>query len=241
MNRSTMLASSVATLLLATGSAMSAQSTPTITMSAPATPTGIHYVANIATSPFRIPLTWTVTNVEGIGHVHEVNVTVTRVGPPDTFNVLVALNQPFHGNNANQTPSCKVDNAGVMALTSCVANSWTSVTIGKEWTINQYGVYKITSMACATGSDKLCSDGSEGDWDFREEFLIIEAPAPPAVANAYLKETAPKFKNHGCVIKQVAEVHAKYAGTTAGYGPKGGPYDTDKIHAHVEAFKLGCM
>jgi hypothetical protein len=88
----------------------------------------------------------------------------------------------------------------------------------------------------------------EGETD--EEVVIelqmvsVEYPAPPSVANAYINND-PNLKalpgrQRGCVISMVAQKHAKLAGTEDGYGPKGGPYDEQKIKDDVVDFFQTC-
>lgn len=78
-----------------------------------------------------------------------------------------------------------------------------------------------------------------GTCNCARSLLNAEYPAPPAVANAYIKDNPAVLaskKQHGCVISQIADEHAKYST----FRPKGGPYNTEMIEAYVVVFASTC-
>lgn len=167
-----------------------------------------------------------------------ITVTVTHsdtgagVDPVQNFDVRVGTSSLIGGPIADPFTQTAC-NAGMPAVCS-VSGDTATVTI--PWNISAPGEYAIAASArhggCAT-----CADADE------EAVTVValvsaEFPAPPAVANDYLKQMygkAIKSGVRGCIISQIANLHAK----ESKYGPKGGPYDEVGIRSDAETLLVG--
>ena len=138
------------------------------------------------------------------------------------------IGSPF--DNGNGCSSNVTNNA---AVTSCTTNGSNQANVGVNWSIPDFGNYTLEV------SVKHRGDTGVDDETLEVLSLSVEWPAPPAVANAYLKANPgilASKKQHGCVISQIAEMHAK----ESFFGPKGGPYDTGLIEDWVDSFASSC-
>jgi hypothetical protein len=121
--------------------------------------------------------------------------------------------------------------------TSCATNGLDQAAVTVNWTVqtvpSSYTLFVKSRHQSVTGTDE-------------EEVLVqvldVEYPAPPAVANAFINSQSSAIRKQfssavrGCVISQIAELHAKQEA----YGPKGGPYDVPHIQSDVRAFSGSC-
>jgi hypothetical protein len=144
------------------------------------------------------------------------------------------IGNPF--DNDNECSSNVTNNAAVTSCSTYVADATLAsnqARVGVNWSIPDFGNYTLevsVKHGGATGIDEETLEVLS---------LSVEWPAPPAVANAYLKANPGVLaskKQHGCVISQIAEMHAK----DSFFGPKGGPYDTDLIEDWVDSFAASC-
>ena len=214
-----------AAALLALGLPVSADA-PTITITSP-TAAAIVYSA---TFPFTQSIAFTVAhnenqgdpNAKDIRDVRNLEVRITQNGTTTTLaNSLVS--EPFKVGN---TPAC---NFGAVApYTNCTVPDTYTGTGAVNWTVPAPGTYGITVRAFHTG------DLGEDVETVQFALLTAEYPAPPSVANAYIRSAYGKLpsKVNGCVISRIAEEHAK----NETYGPKGGPYNTTLIQNDVASF-----
>lgn len=120
------------------------------------------------------------------------------------------------------------------ATTSCVVSATgTRGDVVVPWTITQAGEYVIFVKA-----RHQSVDGSDSE-TIDVQLLSAEYPAPPAVANAYIKSQKSAVgwtaKQRGCVISLIAQHH----GQGEKYGPKPGPYDQEAIEDDVDLYFAG--
>jgi hypothetical protein len=147
------------------------------------------------------------------------------------------IGNPFDNNNL-----CSNNVTNNAAVTSCTTYAHAGNPaglalhqgkVGFNWNIADYGNYTLEVSVKHGGTTGLDEETLE------VLSLSVEHPAPPAVANAYLKANPGVLaskKQHGCVISQIAEMHAK----DSAFGPKGGPYETDEIVWWVNSFASTC-
>jgi hypothetical protein len=144
------------------------------------------------------------------------------------------IGNPF--NNSNVCSSNINNNEAVTSCSTYVADNTlgsNQARVGVNWSIPDFGSYTLEV------SVKHQSAVGEDEETLEVLSLSVEWPAPPAVANAYLKDypgVLASKKQHGCVISQIAQMHAK----DSFFGPKGGPYDTDLIEDWVVSFASSC-
>ena len=96
--------------------------------------------------------------------------------------------------------------------------------------MNAPGNYTITVSVNHRG------DTGEDEEIVAVALLAVEFPAPPAVANGYIKSQYAKLTagRRGCVISAIANEH----GQNERYGPKGGPYNESLIRSDVDTLLL---
>ena len=143
-------------------------------------------------------------------------------GAGTVFNVNSGgVGNPFDGN------SCTNILTAVDTCTVFAGNG--SAVVGFDWTVATPGTHTLTvagQHGPATGSASI-----------EVTFVLVagDSPAPPAIANAYLRANHPNLTRgeHGCIIREIAHNHADGL-----YGEA--PYDIDAIHADVEAFLELC-
>jgi hypothetical protein len=158
---------------------------------------------------------------------------VLDVKVSDTSILGVAIGNPFEESGGTRT--CRaVAFPSPRTCTVFADNQTAEVTV--PWSIPSVGTYTIAFTVRDGGQAIELEDVTVN------VVISAEYPAPPSIANAYIKAAYGKLnsKAHGCVISKVAERHAKESGFETGYGPKGGPYDTDKVHADVDVWKGVC-
>jgi hypothetical protein len=182
---------------------------PTISITGP---TGTQFVS----FPFDTNITMTVQDDSGaLDNVNNLTVVV---------NDGVSSTTLYSGINAFAGgPVCSVQIGGIAGATCQVVAGVGTLTF--PWTVLGPGQYTITVTAkhqSATGTDIEIASF---------QLVAVEHPAPPAEANAYIKATFGKLgaKRQGCVISQIANMHAH----DSFFGPKGGPYDIPLIQATV--------
>lgn len=176
-------------------------------------------IAPIFTSTWPVNTTIIFTISDGENLLSNVNELTLKVINPDTSETVLISSV----NGFESGPNCKTPNpfpAGV----GCSVSAGVA-TITAPWAINSPGAYAIQVSAkhrSALGDDEELVSVS---------FVAAEYPAPPAEANAYIKANFGKLgaKRQGCVISQIANMHAH----DSFFGPKGGPYDIPLIQATV--------
>jgi hypothetical protein len=136
---------------------------------------------------------------------------------------------PFTNANA-----CKSDLLAV--ATSCTPDSTHpthKANIVVPWVVTGPGTYSVTVSAKLQGDE-----GYDSEYNIQLLLLVAEYPAPPSVANAYIKTQFGKLSTgvRGCVISAIANNHAQ----DSKYGPKGGPYDLGMIQSDVSAYASQC-
>lgn len=189
---------------------------PTITITAP---TGTQFVS----FPYSTSIALNIS--DGAGELDKVNNLTVVV--EDGVNPAVTL---YTGINAfSAGPVCSVQIGGVSGATCSVAAGVGSITL--PWTVTAPGTYTIT--VSAKHQNALGEDEEIATF----QLVAVEYPAPPAVANAYIKATYGKLtaKRQGCVISQIANLHAH----DSAFGPKGGPYDIPLIQSTVTSLVTG--
>jgi hypothetical protein len=101
------------------------------------------------------------------------------------------------------------------------------------WVVTGPGTYSVTVSAKLQGDE-----GQDSEYNIQLLLLVAEYPAPPSVANAYIKTSLGKLTTgvRGCVISAIANNHAQ----DSRYGPKGGPYDQALIQSDVVSYAYQC-
>lgn len=134
------------------------------------------------------------------------------------------IGDPFDTSN-----NCKNPNLTSVS-SACVTNGSNQASVTVPWTVSGPGNYTITV------SVKHRGDTGEDEELVAVALMAVEYPAPPAVANAYIKSQYSKLTagRRGCVISAIALEH----GQNERYGPKGGPYNETLIHSDVDTFLL---
>jgi hypothetical protein len=185
------------------------------------------------TFPFTQPISFSLeatTRKQGQTDVNaelkDLGVLDIQVDQVTIFNNGEPIGSPF--TNDNLCHSSLISNSS-----SCEVTDSENASVTVPWSVPAPGEYVISV------SVKIQSDEGEDVETVLVELLNAEFPAPPAVANAYLRTnpTVLVHKRHqGCVISGIAEQHAKYET----FGPKGGPYKTDLIEAWVVSLASDC-
>lgn len=125
--------------------------------------------------------------------------------------------------------NCKNPNLTSVS-TNCNTNGLNQASVTVPWVVNEPGNYTITVS--------VKHRGNTGDDEelVAVAMLAVEYPAPPAVANAYIKSQYAKLPagRRGCVISSIATEH----GQNERYGPKGGPYNETLIRSDVDTLLL---
>lgn len=194
---------------------------PTVTILSPTAASTVFS----ATFPFVQPIAFAVSHAGVTGRPRDItdvrNLEVLIDGTPIAGSLAL---EPWKVGSSAQ---CNL----AAPYTACAVPDVNNGTATIGWTVPAPGQYAITVRAYHTG------DEGQAVENVTFAMLNAEYPAPPAVANAYIK-TLGKLsgKVHGCVISKIAEHHAKYET----YGPKGGPYLTSAIEADVTAFIGQC-
>jgi hypothetical protein len=186
-----------------------------------------------ASFPFVQPISFTLeatTKKQGQDQVsaelQDLNGLDVKVDDETIINGGDPIGNPF--TNANACAGSLLDSA------TCTVLDAKNAEVTVPWTVDEPGQYTITV------SVRIQSDTGQDEEVVMVEMLNAEYPAPPAVANAFIKANPAVLthkKQHGCVISRIANEHAKYPT----FGPKGGPYDTAKIHEYVEHFAASCI
>jgi hypothetical protein len=180
-------------------------------------PTGTVYTSSW---PASVPISTRLRTQEG------------EIGALTQFNVLVN-NVSITGGNLN--PFTQSNTCALAAPITCTTASATDGTVTVPFSVAAPGSYTITATAKYRNAD-----GTDAETvNFIE--LLVEYPAPPSVANAYLNTPTMKAlmgaKQRGCVISKIAEQHAKLSS----YGPKGGPYNEAMIQNDASNFLSQCQ
>lgn len=176
-------------------------------------------IAPIFTSTWPVNTTITFTISDGENLLSNVNeLTLKVINPDSSETVLISSVNGFESG-----PTCKTPNPFPTGVGCSVSAGVATITA--PWVINGPGSYAIQVSAkhrSALGEDEELVSVS---------FVAAEYPAPPSEANAYIKANFGKLgaKRQGCVISQIASMHAH----DSFFGPKGGPYDIPLIQATV--------
>jgi hypothetical protein len=201
--------------------AQQSQTPPTITILSPTSAATVFS----ATFPFTQTVSFKVGHPETLTKVQVLDVSVNNV-------TIVNGGQPI-GNPFGVSGLCV--SALTTAPNTCVNASVYEATVGVPWTIAAPGTYSLLVSAkyrSAEGTDQETILVTQA---------VVEYPAPPAVANAYINSDAYlkalSGKKRGCVISKVAEQHAQYSA----YGPKGGPYNEEAIRAATLSYVSSCQ
>ena len=160
------------------------------------------------------------------------NITHDQLKDLNVLNVLVNgvsivggdIGDPFDTSNACKNPNL------TSVSNSCNTNGSNQASVTVPWIVNDPGNYTITV------SVKHRGDTGEDEEIVAVALLAVEYPAPPAVANAYIKSQYAKLTagRRGCVISAIAKEH----GQNERYGPKGGPYVESLIRSDVDTLLL---
>jgi hypothetical protein len=190
---------------------------PTMTI---LSPTGTIFVSG---SGSIVPIMMTV------GHDQLKNLTQFDVKVDDVSLIGGQLNPFTSGATPNQ---CTTDLIAVSAACSTNGSDLANVTV--NWTVLEVpATYALFIKSRHTSVDGIDEE------EVIVQLLDIQYPAPPAVANGYIKTTYGKAlgaKVRGCIISQIANKHAMLSS----YGPKGGPYVVTDINNDVELFYGQC-
>lgn len=207
----------VAAMLMFTPTQKVTADTPSINITAP---TGTVFVSSF---PYAATITMTITHNELKG----LNVLEVLV---DDVSLSGVIGSPFDNSN-----NCS--GGGTPPWSNCSTNGSDQATVSFPWSVPGPGTYTVGVRTRHQGNEGV----DEEDVVFN--LVAVEYPAPPAIANAYLKLTYGKLgaKRHGCVLSAIANQHAH----DSAFGPKGGPYCkngvgevpgcTKAVHQEVEA------
>jgi hypothetical protein len=205
----------LALIVVSTGSAFA--DAPVIQITSPTSATTVY----VPTFPATLSINFTVSHSPLSG----LNVLNVKVDDTSIFTDGQPIGNPF------PSDVCSSSQMILPNISFCSA-SGTQATVYAPWTVGEPGTYAIVVSA------KHTSAIGDDDEDVQVSLLAVEYPAPPAVANAYLKATYSKLKGgvHGCIISKIANEHAM----NSKYGPKGGPYDEGLIKIDADANKVEC-
>jgi len=175
-----------------------------------------------ATFPFVQPIGFTLQatrrrqgGVEVAAEIKDIGVLDVQVDAVTIINSGDPIGSPF--TTANACSASLTANS-----TSCAASDSKNAAVSVPWQVSAPGQYTITVSA------RIQNAKGEDEEVVLVGMLNAEYPAPPAVANACIKANPSVLaskKQHGCVIAQIADQHAKYET----FGPKGEPYDNALI------------
>jgi hypothetical protein len=159
-----------------------------------------------------------------LSDLQSLGVTVDEVDVPTT------AGNPFPGNACSATQLTPAN-----GWAACLTNSTTQATVWASWTVGEPGQYAIAVRVRHPGAGGGLTSEEE---DVDVVLLSVEHPAPPAVANAYLRDHYRKVTGgcRGHVISKIANHHAM----DSKYGQKGGPYDIAAINSDVRLYMGGC-
>jgi len=194
---------------------------PTMNIVSPTAAGGTLFLGSF---PTTVPVNYTVTMNGGSELKSLVNLNVL-VNGVSLYGSDSGLNAFGNGNVCTGTASTSPN--------TCSTTDAYNATLSVPWTVNGVGTYTILVAAKYRGADGIDQE------TVTVAQMSAEYPAPPAVANAYLRNHPAlrlSGKQHGCVISKIAEQHAHYSA----YGPKGGPYVTAAIQAAVDSFASSC-
>jgi hypothetical protein len=140
------------------------------------------------------------------------------------------LGNPFPSN------ACSSAQMVLPNISSCSTNGSNLATVSAPCVVSQIGTYAIAVSVKHRGAEGVDEE------DVTIALLVVEYPAPPAVANAYLNNGTFNKKTltgsvRGCIISQIANNHAM----ESKYGPKGGPYDESLIKADTDILYSICL
>lgn len=197
---------------------------PTVALVSPASGSTI-----IAPSfPHQVPLTFSVGHAGGLNQVSHVDVTIGGTS------ILTGVGANGVADPWTPTPACNLANLNPAGFTGCSVVDNNNGTLTVPWTVNAPGTFTVVVSA------KHGAEGSDTEAFEVIGDVTVEYPAPPAIANAYIKAQGYKLvaKRHGCVLSSIATQHAQYSA----FGPKGGPYCKDNtdasctkaVHSEVE-------
>lgn len=187
-----------------------------------------------STFPFVQPISFTLHADKRIGQggvqvaaeLKDITVLDVQVDDATIVNGGRRIGNPFTNVNA-----CS---ASLLATSStCVASDARSARVSVPWHVPAPGQYKILVSA------KIKSSEGEDVEVVLVETLHAEYPAPPTVANAYMRahpEVLASRRQHGCVVSQIADQQTRYET----FGPDGGPYNGDLIEAYVISLARTC-
>jgi hypothetical protein len=205
----------VASVLVVTPTEHVKADTPTIDITSPTAGGGTIFVPSF---PYNTSISFNINHNE----LKELNVLKVLVNGVSI--VGADIGDPFNTSNG-----CKVPNLTTVA-SACSTNSLDQASVTVPWTVPGPGNYTITVS--------VKHQGTTGDDEetVAVALLAVEYPAPPAVANAYIKSTYAKLTagRRGCVISAIAIEH----GQNERYGPKGGPYNESLIRSDVDTLLL---
>lgn len=203
-----LLVSSIALLTAASISAPARADMPDIQLTATSAITVPGFPATVA-----IPLT--------IEHqdLHNLNVFEVLV---DNVSLTGSIGNPFDGADAC---AAAMNSNG---LTCSTSSSW-HADVTAPWTVSAPGSYLLKARIRHQGLQDI------DDETVTVQLIVVEYPAPPAIANAYVKAQRYKLTSgtRGCILSTIAHEH----GQNERYGPKGGPYDESLVHSDVETLK----
>lgn len=176
------------------------------------------------------------------------NLTITAINPnpiyvtafPATVPVVASLEASGSGFNFNSLAPIVVNfNSAVVASNLTVGDPNTTASVSFNASVSGPGNYPLIITGTRGGTDYCDAESIDAFMS-----VAVEWKAPPALANgiinsdATLKAYAARVR--GCVIRQIAENHAK----DEKYGPKGGDgdeypdvgYDLDLIEADTHNY-----
>lgn len=206
--------------MLATGVALagSAQAhAPSVTITSPATGT----VVESTSFPASVDVSFVLNHSNNLAQIKRLGGYVGTATVFEVSSSADALN-PFAGHTCSNLMA--LASPPVTTCAHAFATRSTG-TVGATWTVPAPGTYVFTVQA------QHGNDTGSASIEVTFVDVSVDEPAPPAIANAYIKDQGYKLTRavHGCVISAIADGH-----NDGLYGPKGGPYDVDAIHADVE-------
>lgn len=195
---------------------------PSINITSPNAATTIF----VPSFPASVPVSFDVTH----DYLENINVLNVFVNDASIFSGGLDLGSPFDSDNL-----CKASQMILPNISACSTNASNIATVTAPWSVAGPGTYSVSVVAKHRSDQGTDTE----DADIQMTLINIEYPAPPSVANAYIKAKYNKLTSgaKGCIISQVANNHAK----DSKYGPKGGPYDTSSIQTDVDIFRNSCI